>query len=1689
MNWSVEPFELLYRSIQNGEVDLELFNGLLTDLKALNLDNNKRKNQTSRSQLEKGEAKLGDGATYQFNEVFVISAIKLSDELNLDELIIAELMLSNLNGADYTENDDFLLMNNGKIQYFMRRQYILQIVAYIVNCLQRDDPILESFFDDNTVSNVIQAFKSIHTNLVEIKQLVNKAQILDHYDVLFQKNVRFKRDFLLKEYDILSQILTGLSQNRILSTQSHITSLIDHITSLDANDFFIIYYLPAVFQTFGELNHFADGEVKSLHQALLKDLKSPEIYSKPVHVTFIFVFLTFFISWCKEKPSERAMSLDFKTAVDEPMTTAVELGAIEQLLVFTADTSVVEKDKSIDLFYDIRSLLQRHIPKLIPKNLLDDDTQYTNSSSGNVHNAMNNISGGNAGFLNSNYGSPAANKKHIPKYQFDCVFLSEQTEITLLSTTHVVLQRIIADCAFLLTKIKDAEEDSLLSGEDLTLDDVSVKADLERFFLTIYYFYASRPEYAKVFWEDKESNAFGFIAWASKCSDSLIRSCFYLMISSLSFGAENSVNVFHYFNDDSTVSWNIICQCISDYIAKISSLNNAVQHQQTLGNSEIDTNLVALEEGLNEEAIIFLSSLFTLIGSVAHDVDENIKLSLSTMFSDVLFEFSKLDTPLIGACFMTLSHIVPTSTKDKAKFWLLLDAMIFKNATLTNTHHSYRTAFSSIFGNYSEVLGFLRLFAKLLQIDTSNQDHGLIRFGNLEFPAKLGQSYRKAGIWPYFNYIFTDLLIPSEKLTDEANKIAIQLPIMESINTALCSFDYRVILNSVPVGADLNRLTTSGDFFEYIQESPATAVFNYLFQEKCYQSIFKIIVGGSDELINIGSEGNYHTLLIQNACQVISRTLQHQETYLDELIPIVKKNRKEIFMIPKDFGHHGLRSFYDAIFFNLNVIAHFGLYVGVENYIIASESISILKKMSLLYNKNCSSTHLRNKLLIVLDAVDESARIKDAFISQIETPIDIEEKLQLKLEILDLLASNLSYSDQEMTVAHFLLGFQVSDAISVGPKLSTFIASGISLLGSLLNLLQASLESVSPANIDYAPMRLAAMTMEIILKLCRNPVTSAIIFDVLLENEFLDTIVMLDPQITKYTSWNNRLFETSSLESVHAFNEGPSLGAFISFLSYRNHLTQFFSLFIHRIFFVGTTFQISTYINYLISSNRGSAKILSFLNTLNYGSIPVSKYTGNLSSNLSKVSFELDLIPLKPRCTGNIFDFTEVDARLSLFKRANEVQPKPTMLTLVTNRSVDGDPSEKKEDAEMLKLRSYITDCLSNSKISDLQLCILHSWVQLVQIIVTDGKLGTLERCDFILEIFSTIVPKINDYVEFDVKFSEELVSLAVFLYEIYNQDRRTMDKYDKLDTRLDSLFKVCIHGITSPLSSISLRSDFYVLTNQYLVRILNDEKLSKEILQNLRVINEKFVEVISNDAIYGQGTSRITAILLLDSLVQVADWNKDNIILESLTKNAHLLLIIRTLKNIDNILKSTTEATSIDDLLYEMTAFKATVFFLIRIAQTRTGSQSLIQNKLLQVIGQCSFLKVDPELGLNLHFDENPSKGTGVVNINIGLESAASAGRETEDLSLFELFIPVFKLICTVLISVGSENEVVINNTRQLLSAFRKLLVGVFKKDALNDSEGRTNYLHGKNDVLGEMVMLITLLCTLTDYNGKECL
>ena len=195
------------------------------------------------------------------------------------------------------------------------------------------------------------------------------------------------------------------------------------------------------------------------------------------------------------------------------------------------------------------------------------------------------------------------------------------------------------------------------------------------------------------------------------------------------------------------------------------------------------------------------------------------------------------------------------------------------------------------------------------------------------------------------------------------------------------------------------------------------------------------------------------------------------------------------------------------------------------------------------------------------------------------------------------------------------------------------------------------------------------------------------------------------------------------------------------------------------------------------------------------------------------------------------------------------------------------------------------------------------------------------------------------------------------------------------------------------------------------------------------------------------------------------------------------LLLIIRSIKNTDEVLQTPNENITSYNVLYELTIFKCVIHFLTKLSQTKTGAHALMQKQIFQTIIACNFLHVDPDLGLELMFEELGTSNSRKVQANLNLDNPLEISSYENGISLFEIVIPVFQLVVSILLSSGASNKPLLKEAKKMIVHFKKLIQGALKRDALLEKNNITR----KPEGLEEFVKLIILLCTITGYRGED--
>lgn len=1057
---------------------------------------------------------------------------------------------------------------------------------------------------------------------------------------------------------------------------------------------------------------------------------------------------------------------------------------------------------------------------------------------------------------------------------------------------------------------------------------------------------------------------------------------------------------------------------------------------------------------------------------------------------------------------------------------------------------SLKQSFLITLTNLSEVFNFVQLIQKLLS--ALNEDEVAVKSIKLLYPANLGAGYRhknQIGIWPYIEFLLIEVFGHTKDLKKTSSRHSFQTILLDIIHNSLTEIDWQFLNDVAPsIMVDLAKQNgvfasselVSGEivalsYETFLKLHHAPAILNYLFDDKASNVLF--------DIINIGSEviasDEITTTLVDMALRSFDQVLNAQDAFTGKILPLLKnadtvpgsevnvpmgygtalsltisapKSTFDNIYYPASLGTNGVSDFYEVLSFHILSTAHFALYVGNESSSIVESSLSILAKIAkspLFVQRGFGGTnHLlkRNRLLSIFENIDESLRIQFGFVHQMESLTDL---LQTKYSILKFLIENLPTS-AEPSVAHFLLGYTIkADRLEISSSANG--ESGVLLL-SLVELLISTLDLIS--EVDYSkgfkhhigigPAKLTSLIIQIIVQLCQNPVSSKITLQFLRQFDLFSKLLTVQLKIDDMTVWQNYKFEGDLQDGVNNkfVQDDLSCETFFSFINYRNCVLQYLSLELHDIKSITKR---EYYVNLLLQSNEflnGTPKVLNYLDVLNYQFYNVEDY-------------RLDTFEKKYNLHNLVVEFEKdkniEGAYVPVFKKLIRLTCQLADINIPSDETKAALRRESQVEAD--RIAEILNKLLVINELKTLHLKSLHSWVQIIQVLTSDG---VADKSDFILRVLQMVLPKINnEYYERDIQFAEELMSLCVLLFDLYEEDNSVpqQDGTEHNLHRLLPLFKTCVNGVMSPNSTPTLRSDLYLLLNKFLRRSIKAETILHNILSILRSIDKRFIDIVCKDSIYLEGVPRITSILFMESLIHLSTIENSSAILDVLISNNSLSLLVRSLKRTDEIIVACGDSSdakkasgiNVETLLYELTALKSTLYVLIRIAQTKVGASQLVQNEIFPIIRQLKFLSIDADLGLNLQIDTStdPHTSQKSAQLNLSLDVplvlrnniSAPSGDSMRMVSYYEFMVPTFQLVATVLLSLGPSYTPGILQVEELMRHYHQFVVAIMKRDALLENEklGSEETLGVSFVGLKQLVRLLTLIDSLVEMPRSE--
>lgn len=1615
--------------------------------------------------------------------------------MSIDELVAAELIL-NASG-DSTR----LSLNNvqgGIASFHIRRQYILDLVRFFLDSQDQGD-LLDSKFKSfvsriaksqpSLLYRTLKGMKDIEELFTKLQEKESRATFLGQLESReFVETLKLRRDFLLTEHDCLAQILYSLIEHDHLDYKTDVSKIFTHIQSIDSYDTILMHYVPAIAQLGLRLdpNQSSNPVSLSVKEALnVKTILSNEKgwklqYWRGTVQLFYYTYLSGLYR-AKSLEGDYLGGVDNKTDILDPIREAIDAGAFELLLFVASDINPC--DTQFEPFVDFRPQLQFYVQPF--------------KSLGNI---------------------------------------SPNLSDLIISCLEKFIEAVIANIADILREMRLNEEDMFLANaqsETYNEGEDPVGMDLERFFIFVSCLFYGRPDAASMFWMDPESDLYGFVQWASQCDILVMSAAFSHMFASLATG-HFCASAAHKFLSETTtsasfasrtrkialISWHHIFGNIGDAISRLKP-PQPPPSSLLLSKAKVIADI----PDLDQFDILILTNFFSILSQVVKyspEAREDLLSNEEYQLVPTLFEFLSFYTPLYGPILNVCSGLSLTTTpKYKEQLWFSLDLWLF-NTTVAFPQNEYLGAsipskerLARLMDTYSSVLGFSQLLESLLR---SSGDHPDLY--SLPYPENLGEKYRTPGIWPYVDYMINEVFYTATTTDslDKESQAALQSISLKFIRHCLELFDSEIAVLSASAGVNLDVVVRAPSFISYLLAHPSTPAMSYLFNSKIYNPLIAIASIGIDAISELPESSPVIEMLI-DSLKVINSIFDLQNTFIDIIVKVYRKSGDSNIHL----STHGLSSFEDAILYNIQIISHLALYVGSSNVNLARLALQLLDRISHSTQFSAPSfstidSRIRgNRLLSILETVDESTRIKEGFIEQIERSADYyydsdiaERSMQLKEDIIKLITYNLSQDSKDTTIAHFLLGFKINSDGSLSLDVARGgILSEISVLHSIMNILRFGVQHISSTDVPKQATVISSGCSLVIQLLLQNPASSYLVLDYFRDNDFFLTLLNFEPIVDLNAFWEGIPFQNSA-----DFLFSDSAKTLEAFLKHRASFLKCLSIEVHTAATSGSLSLVSRFTESLVNmdlkridsfGSSSATRILSFLDVLEY-EIPTMP---DSTIEIVKVFGEQVLTHFFKKDADLEFDTAIAELKLLLRLKG---------LEFVASKSIDS-----LDDPEFFKGAHYVVETFTKRRVFDRlrasQLECLNSWAKLVLILVNDTNMSPDARTTFLLETFQAIIHKLAQYSVTDVEYAESLASLLVSLFTIYQEDMTTLMRGpDESGThthhqksgydRTHSLFKSAISSVLTPCSTPNLRSELYVISYKYLRWVLGDgaannkapSSLIRNCIQIVRTSGDRLIEMICNDAISGEGNTRLTALVLLDVMCSLSTRAHSTFLLDSLVKYNLLLLVVQSITRSDKELTNRENSNTLK-MYYELMGFKSTMSFLLQVARTRQGAHQIIQCDLFGILKSCEFLRIDPDVGIDIphlseisgnssgssnttngHLDPPNATGTGSHNGTVVTNNGSSSGdsnnahQPTDTQSTFYgLVAPIFQLVTAVLLSMGPENEPVISRVRSFLQDHELLVVALLRKDVLTSEQ--------QHPKLSMLVKHVVLLISLTDY------
>lgn len=1445
--------------------------------------------------LDIGNIQL-DEEEYSLNTEFIEGTLQLADALDLDELDSARLLLDAQQDTEVLDRSNLV---SAVIRFHEQRQFLVECLRLVMKCSA--DPACE-----NDTREVLRQLISL---ILEIKDgparngslyarkclgaMADCEKWLQALGERYQGSLtlgqtltpeyneilEFQQLSLEQQHESLAAVLTHLVKANYTGVEDFY-KLLEHLPRLEKWNSIIVHYVPVI-TAFTSQYGSSEGSASLREARLLNSKITDGKDSAPwnlqnLQAATITWWLAEYSGWYHDKSlGSPVQGVDLGAEAEARSDTffrALRDGAFQCTLSFC---SQIRSDEWPD---QMRNGLTQH--------LLRDAPAFVNGAAST-----------------SSYFQDLA---------------MEQIE--------TFVDAFITNMPDTLRKFKSEEDDQRKRISQLPINNGITEQDLhlERFLLIIACASENRIEAAESFWSDPDSNLFGFLQWASKRQSTPMVGAYCEMLRSISRGEECATSAHQFLLEEgsatsartrrsNSLSWNQITAELNLYTSKIGehSINLRTPHQYISRPSSDDID--EPESDLMLECYLRLTSQICCESAAARSW---ILSHPSFRVLEVMFLLCNSAVPSrLRACAFSVTRALLTdsATEINVLVWTSLDQWVSgglspnpnipRPAKTTNASGWIEDiTLDAIANDIEESSEFIALLKSL--VSPAIDELGLN--DSLPFPEQLGSTYRMSGIDPYVDFVMGKvfaLQVPQQE--DSPRLKVLRLRILDFVATCLETFNEDLVILANRSNLSVDTAMNTSSLTAYLRLHPFSRVMEWMFNERVLVALFAVAHQDIDK-VSTGSPDSPLLLSLLRSIDIMNLVIDLQSTYLNIVRPLIKlqsSGRSQQVLNPS------LASFEDSVVTKLHIIVDLGLYCGIGMQQLTVSSLKLLEKLASSRKLNfqpapgLSQRMNGNRLIGVLEQNNDLERIARSLTLAMqfdlrELSLGIEAPgWTIKLVILDFLNRCLTVSPDKPSLAHALLGFHCTGS-DLNVENDSLFARGTSLFHAVLRLVADYPDGVEGTMQSWL-LSIKQKGLQVLSTLWASPLTSIFTLTELRTTDFLFVSFINQSTIEPNTLWDGKMIR--DLEFLYS----ESAIAFEQYLKQRCFLCNY----------------TSAEVRLIAIEDIPSFKARTISTLLGSTSMPDGEQIVNLTifDLLDFVDLDLFACAVSPEpfyFSG--IDFT-VTAGLELDDGSGDYNLKMVeeMMSLHLNQMRKNgrlqEPSEEQGAlAEAQSFLLYFHGINNYRRLSSSRSLTMKAWVDLVALVITHCGLDQNSKASLILQSFQVILPKLERCVAESITEATELASLVNTLLLQFDFASSVMDgarSGDAASDRLFQVFRVALRAINVPDGDAQLREILYNICYRYLIGMA--EISSKPIrrrhsIQTVKANGEKLIDVICDEAHGGSGTCRISALLLLDSLVALAKVENSNYLTDSLMRTNFVLVLVETIQDIPQELRET---------------------------------------------------------------------------------------------------------------------------------------------------------------------------------------